>query len=240
MPKPESKKNESAVPFSLPPLAQLGAVTGRFVHDLANEISSASTILTLIQDPDMAGAPPKEDLDELDAALQRAVTLIHTFGATVRALRPSPEAIPFEQLQPSFEALAQHHSAVTLNLDDSLSSAGSVICHPDWLMHCVEYGLSAVGHEPRTLSLTLTPAKSVTPPADYYAYDKPTHFLEINIYAQSAVPAETVTTPPEENLSYFVVKELLRHMRGFLLKQDSNNKAGYGIYLAIQKAGSAL
>lgn len=232
MPKPESGKPESSETFTLSPLAQLGAVTGRFVHDLANEISSASTILTLVQDPEMAGAPAKEDLDELDAALQRAVTLIHTFGATVRALRPSPEPIPLAELQSKIEAFFSSVTALPLKSEVSLDPQTAVICNVEWLLHCISYlaAMSKPGNA--TASLSLVSAKEVKQPADYYSIDRATHYLKIAVISDHSM--DVPTKPSEDNLPFLVARELLRHMRGFLLYTPQGSGSEFGIYLCVK------
>lgn len=228
---PNSDSTEPAAPssFELAPLSQLGAVTGRFVHDLANEISSAATLMTLIQEPDSGTTPAKEDLEELNAALERAVTMIHHFGATVRTLRPPPEPIFYAKLAAPIQALFAHHG-IALTVDSSVTNETLVLCHPDWLLHCIDYAAISCPGTARSATVSLVPAKSVTPPVDYYSIDKPTHLFAVTV---TATP-EKATPPPvktSENLPLFVTRELLRHMRGFLLNADGT----FSIYLATEK-----
>lgn len=214
---PDPAPNDSAAhsPFELTPLAQLGAVTGRFVHDLANDISSAATLMTLISEPDSGNAPAKEDLEELNAALERAVTLIHHFGATVRTLRPPPEHISFSILRPKIEAFIATIPSITLNIESSPEPDTAIICHPDWLIHCIHYLATLADHRPTQACVAQVSAKDVKPPADYYSIDKATHYLKISLLSSEPYPITTTNT--SENLPLFVTRELLRHMRGFLL-----------------------
>lgn len=222
-------------PFELPPLAQLGAVTGRFVHDLANDISSAATLMTLIAEPDSGSAPAKEDLDELNAALERAVTQIHHFGATVRSLRPAPEPVPYSQIEGSIQALGTHHG-LSLTVDPSVTPTTLVLCHPSWLLHCLDYTARLHPAPETRVTLSLVPAKSVTPPVDFYSIDKPSHLFSVVIAfpADASIPA--LNEKKTENQPYFITHELLRHMRGFLLQSRRAGTVELGLYLSSPAA----
>ncbi len=218
-------------PFELPPLAQLGAVTGRFVHDLANDISSAATLMTLIAEPDSGSAPAKEDLDELNAALERAVTQIHHFGATVRSLRPAPEPVPYAHIEPPIRALCTHYG-LTLTVGPELLPDTPVLCHPTWLLHCLDYAARLHPSPETRVTITLVPAKSVTPPVDFYSIDKPSHLFSVVFTFPAGTSIPALNEKKTENQPYFITHELLRHMRGFLLQTNAAGTLELGLYLS--------
>lgn len=232
MPEPDSNESATSSPFELPPLAQLGAVTGRFVHDLANDISSASTLLTLISEPDTPGAPPaKEDLDELTAALERAVTQIHNFGATVRSLRPAPEPHPYSLITQQIQALFEHYQ-IPYTTAPSLKPETEILCHPTWLLHCLDYAARLQPGKNTAVTLSVVPAKSVTPPADFYSIDKPTQLFQATFqYAGKEASSQLASTTPD-NQPYFATHELMRHMRGFLLLASQTERSELSFHLS--------
>lgn len=226
----DSDSNEPVPsPFELPPLAQLGAVTGRFVHDLANDISSAATLMTLIAEPDSGNAPAKEDLDELNAALERSVTQIHHFGATVRSLRPPPEPVPYPQIAEQIKSLFTHYG-IALTVDPAITDDTEVLCHPTWMLHCLDYAARLYTAPTAQAKISLVPAKSVTPPVDFYSIDKPTHWFEIALSFPAPKEDRSPIENSRENQPLFVTRELLRHMRGFLLQTTTADSLVLSFY----------
>lgn len=225
-------------PFELPPLAQLGAVTGRFVHDLANDISSAATLMTLIAEPDSGNAPAKEDLDELNAALERAVTQIHHFGATVRSLRPPPEPVPYPKIAEQIKSLFTHYG-IALTVDPAITNDTEVLCHLTWMLHCLDYAARLYAAPMAQAKISLVPAKSVTPPVDFYSIDKPTHWFEIALSFPATKEAQSPIENSRENQPLFVTRELLRHMRGFLLQTTTADSLVLSFYWSSLPSASA-
>lgn len=220
-------------PFAIAPIAQLGAVTGRFVHDLANEISCAATVMSLVHDIDTDGPPSKEDLDELNSALERAVALIHRFGGTVRTLRPPPTPISFSELLPKIQELFAHYNSLPLNISANAPAPDAeIICHPDWLLHCIDYGAQIYSPCSGTATLSLVPADKAKPPVDYYSVDKAPAFLKISFNTSSPVELPTINLSKiDDNLELFIARELLRHMRGFLTIRAEKSQHELGIHV---------
>jgi hypothetical protein len=207
-------------PHELPPLAQLGAVTGRFIHDLANEISCAATVASLLCTGENNTPPEEEDLKELSAALERSSRLIHQFGATVRSLRPPPQPVPATTLLPEIQKVLVTYPTLKFQpASKAPYNTTAVICHPTWLAHCIDFAARAYATLPGSIvTLDIVPVASVKPPVEYYAYDKPKFYLKIAfIPPKNEIPEDLQNTNPQENLPLFITRELLRHLHGFTL-----------------------
>jgi hypothetical protein len=222
-------------PFSIEPIGQLGAVTGRFVHDLANEISCAATVMSLVHDIETEGPPSKEDLDELNSALERAVALIHRFGATVRTLRPPPVPIVFSELLPKIREFFSHYKALPLTLAAKIPDpTDDVVCNAAWLIHCIDYGARLFAPCSGTATLSVVAAAKAKPPVDYYSVDKAPSFLKISFTAANCPDLPTLNLSKiDENMELFITRELLRHMRGFLVIKSEKDHAELSIHLGL-------
>ncbi len=174
-------------------------------------------------------------MDELSAALERASVLIHRFGATVRSLRPPPESIPCAELLPQIKTVIANYPTLTLDLASTMFDSAAATCHLDWLVHCVDYAARLYSSSPGRVTIDIISAKSVTPPVEYYAFDKSKRFLKIAFVGETGeIPEELELTKLEENLPLLVVRELMRHIRGFSLIPSTKNGPEFGIYLGCK------